>query len=279
MSKRQDVKKQVRESLGLPSQPESIPTLPQEGHGAEFPLWSYSKKRSTVTELHINYDDGSFMTLKAPLGMPSPSFCGYLDVFLFYGQHDLFQRNFVEISIYSIFRTLDMDPNNGRAYAHFHRDIERVFAAFIKTDRFRNPETGERTYIRFFRLLQNMDLARRRNGMSRFYFDEHFLQSLRSGYLKRLDWQFCLFLDKRGQALARFLYGHVSKRIGNKPIYQRHVLGFLNDIGLGYIAKLVPYKRREKVKNTLFPALDAIRGEAFQRWQSDPETGNLIFFK
>jgi hypothetical protein len=96
---RKEVNKQIRQSLGLPPKPESVPTLPQEGHAAEFPYWSFSKKRASVTQLHINYEDGSFMRLMAPLGMPSPSFCGYLDVILFYGQRDLFVREFVEISV------------------------------------------------------------------------------------------------------------------------------------------------------------------------------------
>lgn len=279
MTDKREIRRQVRESLELPSKLESSPTLPQEGHVAEFPYWSFSKKRSSVTRLHIAYDDGSFMDLKAPLGMPSPSFCGFLDSILFYGQHDLFQRNFVEISIYKIFRTLNMDPTNGRAYAHFHRDMERAFAAFIKTDRFRDPNTGERSHVNYFRILQTMSLAKRRQGISKFFFDHFFLQSLRSGYLKRLDWDFCLYLDKRGEALARFLYGHVSKRIGSKSMYQRNLVGFLNDVGLRYLADLTPRRRREKVKITLFPALDGLEGHVFQHWEHDADADNIIFLK
>ena len=180
----------VRQSLGLPAKPEPVPTVPQEGHAAEFPYWSFSKKRSSVTQLHIDYEDGSFMTLLAPLGMPSPSFCGYLDVILFYGQRDLFVREYVEISVYKIMQTLDLDPTNGRAYAHFHRDMDRAFAAFIKTDRFRDPITGKRDYVDYFRILRRMRLAKRRESVSKFYFDEVFLASLRAGYLNRLDWNF-----------------------------------------------------------------------------------------
>ena len=279
MTTRQEVTKQIRESLGLPPKVESAPTLPQEGHAAEFPYWSFSKKRSSVTELHISYEDGSFMELKAPMGMPSPSFCGFLDAILFYGQHDLFIQNFVEISVYRILRTLGLDPNNGRTYAHFHRDMERAFAAFIKTDRFRDPATGERTHVHYFRILQEMSLAKRRQGISQFYFGNLFLQSLRSGYLKRLDWDFCLDLDKRGEALARFLYGHVSKRVGNKSMYQRNLVGFLFDVGLGYLAELEPFRRNDKVKNTLYPALNTLRGHAFAHWEHDLETENLIFLK
>src|SRR5215211_5993074 len=125
----QEVNAAIRQSLGLSAIPEPQPTLPQEGHVSEFPYWSFSKKRSSVTRLDITYEDNSFMSLIAPLGMPSPSFAGYLDVMLFYGQRDLFIQEYVEISVYQILKTLDMDPDNGRAYAHFHRDMERAFMA------------------------------------------------------------------------------------------------------------------------------------------------------
>ena len=52
----------------------------------------------------------------------------YLDCILFYGQRDLFVQEYAQISVYSIFKTLDMDPNNGGNYSHFHRDMKRAFA-------------------------------------------------------------------------------------------------------------------------------------------------------
>jgi len=70
-----------------------VPTVPQEGHVCEFPFWSFSKQRSSETKLHIDYEDGSFLTIRAPEGMPSPGFPGYLDVILFYGQRDLFLQD------------------------------------------------------------------------------------------------------------------------------------------------------------------------------------------
>jgi hypothetical protein len=73
-----EVNKLIRESLGLPTKPESQPTVPQEGHVCDFPIWSYSKQRSTVSLLKISYEDGSFFELDAPKGMPSPCFPGYL---------------------------------------------------------------------------------------------------------------------------------------------------------------------------------------------------------
>lgn len=194
-----EVSKLVRESLGLSIKEEPVPRVPWEGHAAEFPYWSFSKKRSTVTKLHIEYDDSSFMTLIAPLGMPSPSFCGYLDVILFYGQRDLFVREYVEISVYKILQTLNLDPGSGQVYQNFNRDMERAFMTAIKTDRFRNPTTGQRDYVSYFRILRRMHLHKRHQGISQFYFDDLFLASLRAGYLNRLDWDFCLHLDRRGK--------------------------------------------------------------------------------
>jgi hypothetical protein len=269
----QEVKAATRQSLGLPPLEESKPTLPQEGHVAEFPLWSFSKKRNSQTRLHIDYDDGSFMTLVAPLGMPSPRFPGYLDVILFYGQRDLFLREYVEISVYQILKTLDIDATNGGAYAHFHEDMERAFAAFLKTDRFRNPTTGERDYVSYFRVLRNMDLAKRRQGISRFYFDDRFITSLRSGYLKRLDWEYCLELGRQSEALVRFLYGHLTKRLGEKSLYMRRLPGFLSDIGLGYLLQGEPKRVTEILKRTVFPALDRVRGITYQV----DDAGNLVF--
>jgi hypothetical protein len=273
-----EVDRQLRQSLGLPTKPELVPTVPQEGHAAEFPYWSFSKKRASVTQLHIDYEDGSFMTLLAPLGMPSPSFCGYLDVILFYGQRDLFVQEFVEISVYKILKTLNLAPGSGQVYQNFNRDMERAFMAAIKTDRFRSPTTGQRDYVSYFRILRRMHLHKRHEGISQFYFDDLFLASLRAGYLNRLDWNFCLYLDRQGEPLARFLYSHVSKRMGSKSLYMRSLPGFLSDVGLGYLSILPPKHRNQKVKQTLHPALDAIKGKAFTTWELD-DRGNLFFLK
>lgn len=271
-----EVRQQIRDSLGLPSKQEPVPTVPQEGHAAEFPYYSFSKKRSSVTRLHITYADSSFMTLIAPLGMPSPSWAGYLDCVLFYGQRDLFVREYAEISVYQIFKTLGVDPGSGQAYKNFRGDMERAFAAFVKTDRFRNPQTGQRDYISYFRIISKMTLAKRHQGISQFFFDPVFLASLRAGYLARLDWDFCLHLDRQGQALARFLYGHVTKRLGAKSCYTRDLVGFLSDVGLGYLAVLPPKNRNQNIKTTVYPALDAIKGHAFSDWHLDGK--DFLFF-
>ena len=40
----EEIKKQIRESLGLPPKPETFPTVPVEGHVCDFPIWSYSNQ-------------------------------------------------------------------------------------------------------------------------------------------------------------------------------------------------------------------------------------------
>src|SRR5256714_4725160 len=276
MTTSQEVNTAIRQSLGLPAKPESQPTFPQEGHMCDFPIWSYSKRRSTLSLLKITYEDGSFFELDAPKGMPSPSFPGYLDCILFYGQKDLFIKEYTAISVYQIFRTLRIDPEDGRNYEYFRRDMRRAFAMFMVTDRFRHPATGQRSHIRYFRVLQTMDLAKSRRDVSTFYFDSLFLSSLRSGYLKRLDFDFCLHLDRQGEALARFLYGHVVKRIGEKSLYPRNLLGFLRDCGLGYIADLDPYRRNARIKDVVSPALDLLKGQAIRSYELD-DRGNIFF--
>ena len=66
----EEIRKQIRESLGLPPKSEAMTVLVHEGHCCEFPLWSFSKMRSTLKGLHIDYDDGSFLTVKAPEQTP-----------------------------------------------------------------------------------------------------------------------------------------------------------------------------------------------------------------
>jgi hypothetical protein len=269
----QEVNAAIRQSLGLPPVEESKPTVPVEGHVCDFPLWSFSKQRSSVTQLHITYDDGSFLTIEAPKGMPSPRFAGYLDVILFYGQRDLFLQDHTSMSVYSILQTLGLDPTNGMNYQQFRRDMNRVFRIVLITDRFRNPETGERSHVDYFRVMRRMKLAKNRHEVSTFYFDDLFAASFRAGYLKRLDWEFCLELDRKGEALARFLYGHLTKRIGEKSLYMRKIPGFLSDIGLGYLTDGEPKRITETLKRTLYPALDRLQGITYRVDAS----GNLVF--
>jgi len=273
MPSSREINKQIRESLGLPAKQESHPTVPVEGHICDFPLWSYNRRRSSVTRLHIDYDDDSFVTIKAPEGMPSPSFPGYLDVLFFFGQRDLFEQEYIGMSVYRILQTLGMSPTDGRSYEYFRRDMDRAFYLGVETDRFRHPKTGLRSHVKYFRVLRSMDLAKNRRETSTFCFETLFLQSLRAGYLKRLDWEYCLDLDRQGEALTRFLYSHLLKRLGEKPIYMRSLPGFLCDIGLGHLAEGEPKRMTEGLKRTVYPALDVVKGIQYQL----DEQGNLIF--
>ena len=270
------IREQIRESLGLPAKPEVHPTVPVEGHVCEFPLWSFSKRRSSVTRLRIDYEDRSFFLLEAPKGMPSISYPGYLDVLLYFGQHDLFTQNYVELSAYRVLQHLGRDPHHSNSYRDFTRDMERNFALTIKTDRLRDPVTQERSYTTYFRIFDTMQIAKQGKGSSRFYFNTVFLDSLRSGYLKRLDLDFCLHLDRNTDALARFLYGHLFKRIGGKSVYTRRMTGFLQDIGLGHLTSLEPMRRNERLKREVFPSLERIKGYAFSHYTLDGE-GNIFF--
>jgi hypothetical protein len=227
-----------------------------------------------VTKLRIDYEDESFFELTAPEGMPSPRFPGYLDCILFFGQRDLFLKEHTSISVYAILKTLGLDPTNGGNYAQFRRDLHRAFVLYMVTDRFRDPATRQRSHIDYFRVLQRMKLAKNRKDVSTFYFDSLFLSSLRSGYLKRLDFDFCLHLDREGEALARFLYGHLVKRIGEKSIYQRRMTGFLNDIGFSQVTE--PKRINERFKRVVFPALDLLKGKVIRHYGTD-DRGNLFF--
>jgi hypothetical protein len=76
--------------------------------------------------------------------------------------------------------------------------------------------------------------------------------------------------------LARFLYGHLLKRIGEKSQYTRNLLGFLRDIGLGYVEVLEPKRRNETLKETVYPALDRLKGQAIRCYELD-DRGNIFF--
>jgi hypothetical protein len=273
----QEVNKQIRESLGLPQKPEQATTIPAEIHTmCDFPYFSYSTKRAGVNVLRIDYEDGSYFALDAPKGMPGPAFPGYIDVLLYYGQRDLFMQDYVEMSAYAILQSLGIETNNGGSYQNFYRDMVKAFAVIMETDRFVNPVTKERSHRKFFRILDTMDIAKSRKGISKFTFHKVFLESFRAGMIKRLDMEFCLWLDRDNKALARFLYAHVSKRLGGKSLYLRNLIGFLHDIGLGYIAGLAPTHRNQKIRQVLYPALNTIRGKAFSQWQTD-DKGNIAF--
>jgi len=273
----EEINKQIRESLRLPAKPEAQPTVPIEGHVCEFPLWAFSKRRSTLTHLRINYEDGTYFQLEALRGMPSVLSPGYLDTLWYYGQKDLFSQKCVEMSAYRLLSYLHQGPVHGEQYRGFVRDMKRHFALQIETDRFIDPVTHGRTHTAYFRVLDGMELARNGKGESRFYFNDIFLRSLRSGYLRQLDLDFCLFLDRKVEPLARFLYAHVAKRLGEKSVYVRSVDGFLSDIGMEYLAQFPVKRRTERLKRVVFPALDLITGQACSRYDLD-DRGNIFFY-
>jgi hypothetical protein len=51
----------------------------------------------------------------------------------------------------------------------------------------------------------------------------------------------------------------------------------LNDIGLGYVAKLEMKRRNEMVKRSVLPALDLVKGQAMSHYELDGD-GNIVFF-
>ncbi len=247
-----------------------------EGNSCEFPMWSYSKKRSGARKTHIKYPDGSYALIVAPEGMPSINFAGYLDVILSFCQHDLFEQNYVEISVYQILKILGKDPNKNSSYKNFRLDMKKAFAMYIQTNRFRNPDTGQRDYTDYFHILSSMRLSHCRNKSSKFFFDPIFIESFRAKYFKYLDFQFCIELDKNQESLARFLYEHIIKRLGGKLYYQRNLDGFLNDVGLQYIAEKIPKRKNQDLKRTLMPTFDRITGKAFKKWERDGD--NIVFY-
>jgi hypothetical protein len=266
----------IRESLGLQPKQEAVETFPVEGHLCDFPTWSYSKKRSSIKRLQINYEDGSYFVLDAPKGMPGPSFAGYLDVLLYYGQRDLFVQDHVEMSAYAILQKLGISTEHGSSYENFYRDMVKAFAVVMESDRFIDPITKTRSHRKFFRILDTMDIAKSRRSVSRFTFHKVFLESFRSGYLKRLDLDYCLDLDRKNKPLARFLYSHVTKRLGDKSIYTRNRLGFVSDIGLQHWLETPGKVRERNIRQVLYPALDEVKGHGFAAWHTD-DHANLVF--
>ena len=70
----------------------------------------------------------------------------------------------------------------------------------------------------------------------------------------------------------------MTKRIGGKSLYTRNLMGLLSDVGLGYLLNLAPKNRNQKVKQSLYLALDLLKGKAFTQWEVD-DNGNLFFVK
>jgi hypothetical protein len=166
---------------------------------------------------------------------------------------------------------------HGKQYRGFVRDMQRLFALALETDRLLDPVTQARRHTASFRVLDGLELARHAQEESRFYFNDIFLRSLRSGYLRHVDFDFCLYLDRHEEPLARFLYAYVTQRLVAQMPYSRSLAGFVTDIGFGSLAR-VPLKRQtERFTRTVCPALAMLKGHAYAHYELD-ERGNIIFY-
>jgi hypothetical protein len=108
VSSRQEITRHMRESLGRAPQPAPSPTFPMEGHLCDFPLRSSARIRATVTSLHVAYDDGTFLSIRAPEGMLGPHFSGSRDGLLCCGARHLTLDDHVALSMYTILKTLGL---------------------------------------------------------------------------------------------------------------------------------------------------------------------------
>lgn len=249
-----------------------------DGNACEFPVWSFSKKKCSEKGLKINFEDNSYVEIDAPKGFPGIEFPGYLDVLLANGQKNLFGQNYIEMSVYQILQTLGKDPDSGANNRNFRKEMEKSFAMAVKTDRLIDSETGERTHTTYFRIFDSMQIAKRRNQKSRFYLNNLFCESIKAGYLKHLDYTICLNLDREGQALARFLYQHIVKRLGGNMYYVRNLEAFLNDVGVGYVLDLDTRYKNRYLKKIFYPAIDRVVEEGIFRYELVDAEKNIVFY-
>ena len=103
------------------------------------------------------------------------------------------------------------------------------------------------------------------------------LRSLRSWYFRRVDFDFCLSLDRREEPLARFLYTYLTQRLGEQRPYRRSLAGFVTDIGLGSLARLPLKRQTERFTRTVLPALALLKGHAYAHYELD-ERGTMVFY-
>ncbi len=174
-------------------------------------------------------------------------------------------------------KSCDRHYNSGN-YQAFRTDMNKCFAMSVVTDRIIDPETGSRDFTEYFRIINRMKIAHCRDKKSKFYFNELFIESVRAGYLKHLDYKFCIQLDREGQALARFIYQHVIKRLGKKMYYVRNLDGFLTDIGLGSVTKKALKHKNWFLKKTFYPALDQITNAGIFRYELTDYAYNIVFY-
>jgi hypothetical protein len=251
--------------------------VPSEGHVCEWPLWAFSKKQQTVTRWRIAYEDGTYVQLTAPAGLPSVRTPGYLDVLWLYGQQDLWRGACVAMSVDRVLSHVQQGPVHSKQYRGVVRDMQRLFALALETDRLLDPMTQARRHTASFRVLDGLELARHAQEESRFYFNDHVLRSLRSGYFRRVDFDFCLALDRQEAPLARFLYTYLVQKLGEQQPYCRSLAGFVTDIGFGAWARLPRKRQTARVTRTVLPALALLKGHAYAHYALEEE-GTLVFY-
>ena len=266
----------LQDHRGLAPPPALQPTGPAAGQVAEWPLWAFSKKQQTVTRWRIAYEDGTYVQLTAPAGLPSVRTPAYLDVLWLYGQQDLWRGACVAMSVDRVLSHVHQGPVHGKQYRGVVRDMQRLFALALETDRLLDPVTQARRHTASFRVLDGLEWARHAQEESRFYFNAIVLRSLRSGYFRQVDFDFCLALDRKEEPLARFLYTYLVQKLGEQQPYCRSLAGFVTDIGFGALARLPLKRQTARFTRTVGPALALLKGHAYAHYALD-EKGTLVF--
>ena len=124
------------------------------------------------------------------------------------------------MSVYQIFQMLHIDAGNGGNYAIFRKGLRGRLQCIWRPIGLVTLRPGKRSLRRLLAVGGGAKLAKSRREVSTFYFDELFFEAW-CGYLKRLNFDM-VWLDREHKALARFIYGHLLKRLGEKDgLYQR----------------------------------------------------------
>ena len=180
------------------------------------------------------------------------------------------------MSVDRVLSHVHQGPVHGKQYRGFVREMQRLFALVLETDRLLDPVTQARSHTASFRVLDGLEWARHVQEESRFYFNAIVPHSLRRGYFHRVDFDFCLYLDRHEEPLARFLYAYLLQRLGAQRTYRRSLAGFVTDIGLGALAQLPLKRQTARFTRTVVPALAMIKGHAYAHYELD-EKGTLVF--
>ena len=98
-------------------------------------MWAFRKKQRTVTRWRIAYEDGTYVQLTAPAGLPSVRAPGYLDVLWANGQQDLWRGPCVAMAVDRVLSHVHQGPVHGKQSRGFVRDMQRLFALSLETGR------------------------------------------------------------------------------------------------------------------------------------------------